>query len=464
MCHLATQPAADTGLDDGGDRIGAQRIGRRLDGERRTAGEADAGVVAGAYLAVDAVARAGDAFATLELFGVLGADAPLPRQHAFAVGDDDLEPALGGLHRLLQRRHHLRDAIGAHGAHPFHAHRTQGLLDIHARRGAGAARLRRRHVLLAGRRRVAVLHDDQNAVAFVEQVGGDAGDEAVVPETAIAHHRDRALLHVGADSGGAGERHAVAENGVAHRERRKGRERMAADVGGDMRRTELALHQLERGEHRPLRAAGAESRWTRRKGPKRGGSFRLVREQAARLLGDGIDVEARGSCRLQEGGKPVEQHVGGVFACLRQRSLAVDLGLNVGAAQLDVHRLLDVVREAFLDDEHGAFGCAERGDFLGHQRVDDVEHEHWHARGAEHVGKAHALQRAQHAGGETAHDDDADVGEIAVHRLVQFLLADEGARGRQSLFDLQALLREDHRRMREPSIFEFRRPRQLVEP
>jgi hypothetical protein len=52
--------------------------------------------------------------------------------------------------------------------------------------------------LLAGGGGVAVLHHDQHAVALVEQVGGDAGDQAVVPEPAVAHDGDRAAIHVGA--------------------------------------------------------------------------------------------------------------------------------------------------------------------------------------------------------------------------------------------------------------------------
>ena len=40
----------------------------------------------------------------------------------------------------------------------------------------------------------------------------------------------------------------------------RSRERMTADIGADMRGTEFALHQFERGEDRPLRTAGAEGR------------------------------------------------------------------------------------------------------------------------------------------------------------------------------------------------------------
>ena len=58
-------------------------------------------MIAGADLVVDAEARAHDALAALELAGIFGAHAALARELAFAVGDDHLEAALGGAHRLL---------------------------------------------------------------------------------------------------------------------------------------------------------------------------------------------------------------------------------------------------------------------------------------------------------------------------------------------------------------------------
>ena len=137
---LAAQPAADAALDHGRDRIGAQRIGIGLDRQRRAARQPDAGMVAGADLVVDAEARPHHARAALELLGVLGAHAALARKLAFAVGDDHLEPALGGAHRLLERLRHLGDRVGAHLAQPGDAERAQRLLDVHAGRGALAAR------------------------------------------------------------------------------------------------------------------------------------------------------------------------------------------------------------------------------------------------------------------------------------------------------------------------------------
>ena len=299
MGDFAAQPAADAAFDHGRHRIGAQRIGIGLDGQRRTSGQPDAGMIAGANVVVDAVARFHHALAALELLGIFGAHAALAHQHAFAVGDDHLEPALGGAHRLLQRVRHFRDAVGAHRAQPLDAERAQRLLDADAGRRAAAVGLARRQILLAGGRGVAVLHHDQNAVALVEHVGGDAGDQAVVPEAAVAHDRDRALVHVRADRGGAGQRHAVAEDRIAERERREGRERMAADIGADMGRADLALHKLDGGEHRALRTAGAEIRRPRRDVADGRRHVRLMREHCIGTRGDGIGVDA-GRARLEE--------------------------------------------------------------------------------------------------------------------------------------------------------------------
>src|SRR4029453_2706505 len=47
---------------------------------------------------------------------------------------------------------------------------------------------------------------------------------------------------------------------------------------------------------------------------------------------------------------------------------------HVGAAQLHIDRLLDVVGTAFLDHQHGAFSRAELAQLRRHQREGDVKH------------------------------------------------------------------------------------------
>ena len=200
------------------------------------------------------------------------------------------------------------------------------------------------------------------------------------------------------------------------------------------------------------------------RGPSAAAAFALWAMSPRAFSRDCVGINAARFCILQERREAFEQHIGGVFAGARQRALAEHAGVDVGAAQFDVDRLLDVVGKAFLDHQHGALAGAEGGDFFRHQRIDDVEHQHRHARFAEYVGQPHALERAQHAVGQTAHDDDADVGDIAVDYLVELVFANESARGGQALLDLQPLLREDHRRMCQPPVFEARRTGELVEP
>ena len=101
MGDLAAQPAADAAVDHRGDGVAAQRVGIGLDGQRRAAGQADAGMVAGADILVDAVARAHHARAARELRRIFGAQAALAHQLAFAVGDDHLEAVLGAAQRVL---------------------------------------------------------------------------------------------------------------------------------------------------------------------------------------------------------------------------------------------------------------------------------------------------------------------------------------------------------------------------
>ena len=63
VSHLAADPAADTTVVDVRDRIGAQRVGVVLHRQRRAAGQADTGVIAGARIRVDAEALAHHALA-----------------------------------------------------------------------------------------------------------------------------------------------------------------------------------------------------------------------------------------------------------------------------------------------------------------------------------------------------------------------------------------------------------------
>ena len=76
---------------------------------------------------------------------------------------------------------------------------------------------------------------------------------------------------------------------------------------------------------------------------------------------------------------------------------------DVGTAQLHVERLLDVFGLAFLDHQHGALAGAEAAQFLGHQRIDHVEHEIGTRDAPKVSARPEPFERAQQAVGEAAH-------------------------------------------------------------
>src|SRR5215831_19403322 len=157
------------------------------------------------------------------------------------------------------------------GSGVVYAETAQRVLDSPVRVGGAlpggrrASLLRRRgqQLLCPGRRGVAVLHDHQHRVAVVQEVGGDARQEAVVPEAAVAHDGDRPLRRQRTHAGAARETHSVAEQGVALRERLEGCESVAADVDRDVRAPDVLRDQLHRREHGTLGAADAERRRSR---------------------------------------------------------------------------------------------------------------------------------------------------------------------------------------------------------
>ena len=226
---------------------------------------------------------------------------------------------------------------------------------------------------------------------------------------------------------------------------------------------EFALSKLQRGEHRTLGTAGAEVRRARRQVADRRDRRTLVAEQSVGLGGHLRRVDAGGLGGGQEIRQPAQHDLAGVFAGFRQRALAVDAGLDVGTAQLGVDRLLDVIRESLFDDQHVFLADAERLQFVGDQRIDEIEAVDRDAGIAEIVGEAEARQRAQQRVGQPAERDDTELLQVAVEELIQFVLARERLRGRQPLVDLELLLHKRQRRMREARIIKDRRAVDAVE-
>ena len=192
-------------------------------------------MVARAYVLVDTEAGANDPVPGLHLRTDFRLDATLAGKLAFTIGDDHLQPATLRCHGIAQGADDLRHRIGAHVADPFDPHPTQGALDVLAvgleRTTADTATLhRRRDRLVSGGGGVAVVHDHQHAIIFIEDGVGDTAGQAVVPESAVSHDGDNPPFHVRPDAGGTRQPKAVSQHRIADIEGRQGGEGMTADI------------------------------------------------------------------------------------------------------------------------------------------------------------------------------------------------------------------------------------------
>ena len=113
--------------------------------------------------------------------------------------------------------------------------------------------------------------------------------------------------------------------------------------------------------------------------------------------------------------------------------------------------MLDELRLPLLDDQDGALSGAEFPDFVGHQRISDVEDIDRDLRIAIGVGQARHLQHPVERVEEAALDDDPDLPAGSPEPLVQALLPDEGDRRGPAVLDLLDLVREIRRRKDDPA-------------
>jgi hypothetical protein len=364
MTHLAAHAAADAAVLDMRDRILPQWIGIGLDRQRRAARQADAAMVAGAGVRIDAEPFAHDALAVLDRLGHQRLDAALAVELAFRLRDQHLGPLFGRHQRIADRIAHPCDVIGArHRPGPADADAAHRLFDRVV--GLAVRRLgaRGQDVLPARRRGITVVDDDRQIVVLVEDGIADAGGQAVMPEPAIAHDGNRTLV-TRFERRRAGGAQPIAHRGVADVERRQDREQVAADVGRDVERAQFLLHQLHRREDRPFGATGAETG-----GPLRHHCGRQGRGGRRRHLSRGTI----GGMGAQELGNPVADHRPAVFARARQHFLADDPRLQVGTANERVELMLDELGLPLLDHQHRALARAEVAHLIRNQRIGDVE-------------------------------------------------------------------------------------------
>ena len=256
----------------------------------------------------------------------------------------------------------------------------------------------------------------------------DPGGKAVMPESAVAHDAHGALL-VGHHQGrGAGRAQAVAGYGVADVEGGDCGEGMAADVHAHLQFAEFLLQQLDRGEERAFRAAGTQAGrplWHQLR------QFFPVRAVGLfqRRNGDRSGFPAR-----QEFAQPLLHQLAGVLPGHGKHVLAVHPGLYVVASQDGVDVLFQVVRLAFLHQQHRLFVPAETHHLRIHQGISYVQDIHGDGVVAEHVGTSHVLHGPVQGVVEAAGDDNTDILEAALYHVVQAVLLYEFQRRRPALF------------------------------
>jgi hypothetical protein len=231
---------------------------------------------------------------------------------------------------------------------------------------------------------------------------------------------------------------------------------MAADVGGNVHATDVLLQQLERREHRPFRTADTELRRPRRQ------RLRELRRHRFATRGDSVEphpsrLQRQLGCVLRrECCDAARNHLNRVFARHRQQVLAVHGRVDVEAAQDRHDFLLDEFGLPLFHHQHCALPETEVADLVGDQRTGHVQHEQRQRAGAEFVGEAQFLQRANERVVEPALHDHAEIVALPGKVLVQSVFDDVAPRGGDALARLELLVAVCRRRMREPAIVERR--------
>ena len=280
-----------------------------------------------------------------------------------------------------------------------------------------------------------------------------------MPEPAVAHDAHGTLAHVGADGGRARQPQPVAEHGVADVEGRQCGERMATDVGAHVHVPDLALHDLQRAEHRALRATGAESGRT-----VRNGCGEDLGSAAPGVVHRPDDSRVRrivvAEHLAQERVHPAQHDLARVLAGHRERTLPEELRVHVGPAKETPDCFLQIVGLAFLHDQHGTLARTESRNLLWNERVGDVEDEDGDSRPTLAVGETEERQRAERGVVHPALGDDSDVADCVGARrrkiLVQTVFPDELDGGRPALHHLLLLLEVGGGRQADAPVVEAR--------
>ena len=214
---------------------------------------------------------------------------------------------------------------------------------------------------------------------------------------------------------------------------------MAADVGADVMRAELALDQLHRAEDRPLRAAGAKARRPARARPRRAASPRRAGSPRGRRGGPGCRRDAGRSARGRRARPSAPRR-----RCIRRPAASMSLPCSAvcrSAWRRIVARFCSMkLGWPSSTSSTARLPAQKRITSRRHDRVGDVHHVERHLRAAVDVGQAEPLERAHQRVVVAALHDDADVVGALGEELVEVVLLDEAHRRRPALLDLLLLV------------------------
>ena len=244
-----------------------------------------------------------------------------------------------------------------------------------------------------------------------------AGQQAVVPEAAVAHDRQRAPLHHRRDAGAAGQAHAVAQDRVA-------RSRTARRCANAWQPMSAAMCTGPMSCCASLSAenTGRSGQPMQKLGGRAGSGCAELRRHrlraAARLPASqrfAASAAGPGSiARRRTAPGPAAITSTRVLAGRRQQVLAVQRRLDVAPAQAWWRSPARCIRAGLPRPPARARLPAQKSrDLLGHQRVGDVEHQQRDVARAERIGQAELLQRAHQRVVQAALHDDAEVVVLA---------------------------------------------------
>ncbi len=153
-------------------------------------------------------------------------------------------------------------------------------------------------------------------------------------------------------------------------------------------------------------------------------------------------VEELRRVALDECVDTLDHRRGRVFAGHREHVFAMHSRREARFSEHGVEVLLDEVRLALFDHQHGAFPFTEPFDLIVDQRIRHVEHVERHVAGSERISEAQELQGPRRRVVHPALENDAEIVGVLGKVLVEAVVLNELLGRGPPLLDLLLLVKE----------------------